>query len=81
MSDVTVIGAGVAGLCAAYALCRAGLTPRLIDRAGAPGAHGCSWWAGGMLAPFCEAAQAEPAIVAHGQTAAAFWSGVTHVVS
>jgi len=79
MADVTVIGAGVAGLCAAYALSRAGLTPRLIDRAGAPGAHGCSWWAGGMLAPFCEGAQAEPAIVAHGRTAAAFWSEVTAV--
>jgi len=79
MSDVTVIGAGVAGLCAAHALCEAGLTPRLIDRNGAPGAHGCSWWAGGMLAPHCEGAVAEPAIVAHGQTAAAFWAGVTEV--
>ncbi|MFN3847245.1 MAG: FAD-dependent oxidoreductase, partial [Paracoccaceae bacterium] len=47
MADVTVIGAGVAGLCAAYTLSRAGFTPRLIDRNGAPGAHGCSWWAGG----------------------------------
>jgi len=79
MADVTVIGAGVAGLCAAYALSCAGLTPRLIDRSGAPGAHGCSWWAGGMLAPFCEGAQSEPAIVAHGQAAAAFWSEVTAV--
>lgn len=79
MADVTVIGAGVAGLCAAYALCRRGLTPRLIDRNGAPGAHGCSWWAGGMLAPFCEGAVAEPAIVTHGMHAAAFWSDVTEV--
>lgn len=79
MADVTVIGAGVAGLCAALTLARAGLTPRLIDRNGAPGPHGCSWWAGGMLAPFCEGATAEPAIVAHGRRAAAFWSGVTQV--
>lgn len=79
MADVTVIGAGVAGLCAAYALCRAGLTPRLVDRNGGPGAHGCSWWAGGMLAPFCEGAVAEPAIVNHGASAAAFWSEVTEV--
>ena len=79
MTDVTIIGAGVVGLCAAYTACKAGLTPRLIDRNGAPGPHGCSWWAGGMLAPFCEGAVAEPAIVAHGQTAAAFWAEVTDV--
>ena len=79
MADVTIIGAGVAGLCAAHMLSCAGLTPRVLDRAGAPGAHGCSWWAGGMLAPFCEGAVAEPAIVAHGQAAAAFWSEVTAV--
>ncbi len=79
MADVSIIGAGVAGLCAAYALSKAGLTPRLIDRKGAPGPHGCSWWAGGMLAPFCEGAVAEPAIVAHGQAAAAFWAEVTQV--
>lgn len=79
MADVTVIGAGVAGLCAAHAACKAGLRPRLIDRHGAPGPHGCSWWAGGMLAPFCEGAIAEPAVVAHGQQAAAFWSEITQV--
>lgn len=79
MTDVTIIGAGVVGLCAAYTACKAGLTPRLIDRNGAPGPHGCSWWAGGMLAPFCEGAVAEPAIVAHGQAAAAFWAEVTDV--
>lgn len=79
MVDVTIIGAGVAGLCAAYTLSKAGPTPRLIDRNGAPGPHSCSWWAGGMLAPFCEGAVAEPAIVTHGQTAAAFWAEVTEV--
>lgn len=80
MADLTIIGAGVAGLCAAHAACKAGLKPRLIDRNGAPGPHGCSWWAGGMLAPFCEAAVSEPAIVTHGQDAAAFWAEVTQVV-
>ena len=79
MADVTIIGAGVAGLCAAHAACKAGLSPRLIDRAGAPGPHGCSWWAGGMLAPYCEGAVAEPAIVHHGQSAVAFWEEVTQV--
>ena len=79
MSDVTIIGAGVAGLWAAYALSQRGITPRLIDRAGAPAAHGCSWWAGGMLAPFCEGALSEPVVVSHGQQAAADWAEVTDV--
>ena len=79
MADVTIIGAGVAGLWAAYALSQRGITPRLIDRNGIPGAHGCSWWAGGMLAPFCEGATSEPAVIAHGQRAAADWAEVTEV--
>ena len=79
MADVTIIGAGVAGLWAAHALSQRGITPRLIDRHGAPGAHGCSWWAGGMLAPFCEGATSEPAVIAHGQRAASDWAGVTEV--
>lgn len=79
MADVTIIGAGVAGLCAAYALIKAGVKPRLVDRNGPPGAHGCSWWAGGMLAPYCEGALAEPVIVEHGQRAARFWGEVTKV--
>lgn len=79
MADVTIIGAGVAGLWAAYALSQRGITPRLVDRAGAPAAHGCSWWAGGMLAPFCEGALSEAAVVAHGQKAAAAWAAVTQV--
>lgn len=79
MTDVTVIGAGVAGLWAAYALSKAGLSLRLIDRCGAPGPHGCSWWAGGMLAPFCEGAVADPVIVRHGQSAAQHWAEVTEV--
>lgn len=79
MPDVTIIGAGVAGLWATYALSQRGITARLIDRNGNPGAHGCSWWAGGMLAPFCEGATSEPAVIAHGQQAAADWAEVTRV--
>jgi len=79
MADITIIGAGVAGLWAAWDMCKAGLTPRLLDRAGPPGPHGCSWWAGGMLAPFCEGAVSEPAIVQHGKSAARAWAEVTEV--
>lgn len=79
MADVTIIGAGVAGLWAAWECSKAGLTPRILDRNGPPGPHGCSWWAGGMLAPYCEGATAEAAIVRHGETAAQAWAEVTEV--
>jgi glycine oxidase len=77
---VTVIGAGVAGLWAALALARRGIRPRLVDRFGPPGPHGCSWWAGGMLAPLCEGETAEEPIIRHGARAAAAWASVTEVV-
>ncbi len=80
MADVTVLGAGVAGLWAALTLSQAKISVRLIDRGGAPGSHGCSWWAGGMLAPYCEGAVAEPAVVRHGMHAAAAWAGVTEIL-
>jgi glycine oxidase len=68
-----VIGAGVAGLCAAYALARAGLDVELVERAAAPG-QGCSRYAGGMIAPWCELESAEPLVAELGQEALAFWT-------
>lgn len=70
---VTVVGAGVAGLCVAAELAARGGPVSVVDRAGAPGPHGCSWWAGGMLAPFCEGESAEEPVVRLGQEAAGWW--------
>lgn len=72
-SRVTILGAGVAGLCVATELVARGLRPRILDPMGAPGRHGCSWWAGGMLAPFCEGESAEPEVTRLGLTAADWW--------
>ncbi|MDO5647115.1 FAD-dependent oxidoreductase [Paracoccus sp. (in: a-proteobacteria)] len=79
MTDATIIGAGIAGLWVAHALTERGLSVRLIDQNGAPGPHGCSWWAGGMLAPFCEGATAEPVITRLGQQALTLWPQVSPV--
>ncbi|MFT3688998.1 FAD-dependent oxidoreductase [Paenirhodobacter sp.] len=70
---ITILGSGVAGLTTATELMRRGHAVRVIDPAGAPGPHGCSWWAGGMLAPFCEGEISAPEIVARGQIAADWW--------
>ncbi|MFQ8432913.1 glycine oxidase ThiO [Amaricoccus sp. W119] len=71
--SVTVLGAGVAGLSVATELARRGIGVSLVDRAGAPGPGACSWWAGGMLAPFCEGESAEEPVTRLGQEAADWW--------
>ncbi len=68
-----VIGAGVAGLCAAYALVRAGVEVELVEHQSSAG-QGCSRFAGGMIAPWCEAESAEPIVAELGQEALAFWT-------
>jgi glycine oxidase len=73
-AQITILGAGVAGLCMATELVARGYDVRIIDPKGGPGEHGCSWWAGGMLAPDCEGAVAEEPVVRHGRKAAEWWA-------
>ena len=72
--DFTIKGAGVVGLCVATELARRGARLRLVDPNGAPDAHCCSWWAGGMLAPECEGEVAEEPVVRLGREAAQWWA-------
>jgi len=72
--EVTIIGAGVVGLCVATELTARGLSVRLVDPQPRPGPHACSWWAGGMLAPFCEGETTEEPVVRLGQEAADWWA-------
>lgn len=73
MPEVAVIGAGVAGLAVAAELAQRGAEVAVTDRGGGPGPHACSWWAGGMLAPFCEGETAEEPVVRLGREAADWW--------
>lgn len=70
---VTVIGAGVAGLVCALELAERGAEVAIVERAPTLGAEACSWFAGGMLAPWCEGESAEPAVVDLGKHALAWW--------
>ncbi len=81
MIAATIIGGGVAGLCAARALRDRGASVTVIDRGGDIGPHACSWWAGGMLAPFCEGESAEEPVVRLGQEAATWWQDKTGLVA
>ncbi|HEY7888567.1 MAG TPA: glycine oxidase ThiO [Steroidobacteraceae bacterium] len=68
-----VLGAGVAGLACAVELAERGVAVEVLERAERLGAGGCSWYAGGMLAPWCERESAEPPVVALGAQSLAWW--------
>ena len=71
--NVTVVGAGVAGLTVATELAERGCKVEVIDRAQRFGRNTCSWYAGGMLAPWCEGDTAEEPVVRLGQEAIGWW--------
>jgi len=78
---IRVLGAGVAGLTVATELVTRGAEVELVDPAGGPGETACSWWAGGMLAPFCEFENAEEPVMRLGQQAKGWWARYTEVTT
>jgi glycine oxidase len=61
-SPVSIIGAGIAGAWHALLLARAGHAVTVHERSDAAMTESTSHWAGGMLAPWCEAESSEPVI-------------------
>ncbi|WP_377848939.1 glycine oxidase ThiO [Bosea sp. UC22_33] len=70
---VAVVGAGVVGLACATELLARGAQVILYERGSRIGAEACSWYAGGMLAPWCEGESAEEPVIRLGQQAADWW--------
>lgn len=69
---VLIRGAGVAGLTLAYELASRGVNVIVAEKAGLPGG-GASWFAGGMLAPWCENENASDTVLQLGRTAVDWW--------
>ncbi|MGB6487594.1 MAG: FAD-dependent oxidoreductase, partial [Steroidobacteraceae bacterium] len=69
-----VLGAGVAGLACAVELAERGVTVEVLERGERLGAGSCSWYAGGMLAPWCERESAEPLVATLGTESLAWWA-------
>jgi glycine oxidase len=59
-SPVSIIGAGIAGAWQALLFAQAGHAVTLYERSDADMTLATSHWAGGMLAPYCEAETSEP---------------------
>jgi glycine oxidase len=72
-APVAVIGAGIAGAWQALLLARAGRKVTLHERGDAIMTQATSHWAGGMLAPYCEAEGAEPMIGQIGLRSLEIW--------
>jgi glycine oxidase len=70
---IRVLGAGVAGLTVAFECARAGLSVEVLEWREGPGL-GCSYLAGGMLAPWCEAESTEQLILDLGCESLRFWT-------
>ncbi len=74
VGPITIIGAGVAGLTAAIELSGTGAEVEVIERAPSIERAGCSWFAGGMLAPWCERVDTDPDVAELGRAAPAWWA-------
>lgn len=72
---VLVKGAGVAGLTAAFELTARGATVTVAEIRHGVGGN-ASWFAGGMLAPWCERESAEQPVLDLGRDAADWWDAV-----
>jgi glycine oxidase ThiO len=70
---LTIVGAGVAGLTCAVEFAERGVSVEVLERADDIGAQSCSWYAGGMLAPWCERVRAEPLIATLGEQGLQWW--------
>ncbi|RWP42590.1 glycine oxidase ThiO [Mesorhizobium sp.] len=73
---VLVKGAGVAGLAAAFELAIRGATVTVAEIRHGIGGN-ASWFAGGMLAPWCECESAEQPVLDLGRDAADWWDAAT----
>jgi glycine oxidase len=72
-SPISVIGAGIAGAWQALLFASAGRAVTLHERSDEAMTQSTSYWAGGMLAPYCEAEASEPLIVRLGLRSLKLW--------
>ncbi|QCI67802.1 FAD-dependent oxidoreductase [Phreatobacter stygius] len=72
-AQVSIIGAGIAGLWQALLFARAGYAVTLFERGDEAMSQATSHWAGGMLAPWCEREAADDVVTRLGIRSLSLW--------
>lgn len=70
---IHIIGTGIVGLTLADHLLNAGHNIKITTANKSVDDTSCSWWAGGMLAPYCEMESAEPLVGKLAPISMAYW--------
>lgn len=71
--QITIVGAGVAGMACAVEFAERGLAVEVFEQALGFGPQSCSWFAGGMLAPWCECEHSADLVSTFGEQSIAWW--------
>lgn len=71
---ITIIGAGVAGMTCAVEFAERGAAVEVFEQALGFGPQSCSWFAGGMLSPWCECEHSAGLIASFGEQSIAWWT-------
>lgn len=71
---VSIIGAGVAGLTCAVEFAERGVATEVFEQGDGFGPQSCSWFAGGMLAPWCECDHSADLVATFGEQSLAWWT-------
>ncbi|MFC4312843.1 glycine oxidase ThiO [Steroidobacter flavus] len=70
---VSIVGAGVAGMTCAVEFAERGIPTEVFEQAANFGPHSCSWYAGGMLAPWCECDHSADLVATFGEQSVEWW--------
>ena len=70
---ISIIGAGIMGLVLGWRLRLCGYDVTLHEKGGPDLSESTSFWAGGMIAPYCELEAAEPVIAELGKASLVLW--------
>ena len=71
---ITIVGAGVAGMTCAVEFAERGADVEVFEQAPGFGPQSCSWFAGGMLSPWCECEHSAELVAAFGEQSIAWWT-------
>lgn len=71
---ITIVGAGVAGMTCAVEFAERGADVEVFEQSHGFGPQSCSWFAGGMLSPWCECEHSAALVAKFGEQSIGWWT-------